>query len=189
MGLVLFCAVVGFGAIVLLDLRNLGHPVLDPVADMASYFVHADGGWLIVLAGVGCAFAAFATVPAVRAQRAVAVAVSLFGVGFLVAGLVPTQPYGDWDAPPSTATLVHGAAGWLAFLALPTAAWLLRGGPPAARWLAGVASASLVLLAVGTVEVMDGPDHLGHVLGLLERLMIAADLGWLVVVARARQRA
>jgi hypothetical protein len=170
-------------ALLCLDLLNLGHPVLDPVAHMASYFVHARGGWLIVVVGVGCAVAAFALVP--RLRRGPAVAVALFGGGLLVAGVVPTQPYGDWSGP-SAATLVHGTGGWVAFLALPVAAWLARREVPV--WPGLVAAVLVALLAVGTVEVLDGPDHLGHVLGLVERLMIVADLGWLVAAAAVRGR-
>lgn len=176
--LVLGGALAGLGALLLLDLLNLDHPVLDPVAHMASYFVHARAGWLITVVGLGCAVAAFALVP--RLRRGPAIAVTLFGAGVLIAGVVPTQPYGDWSGP-STATLVHGVAGWLAFLALPVAAWLARRAVP---WWPGLVSAGLVVvLGAGTVEVMDGPDHLGHVLGLVERLMIAADVGWLVAGA------
>jgi hypothetical protein len=170
--------VAALGALLCLDLVNLDHPVLDPVAHMASYFVHGRAGWLLVIVGVGCAVAAFSM--ASRLRRGAAVAVVVFGAGLLVAGLVPTQAYGDWSGP-SVATLVHGIAGWSAFLALPVAAWLARRSVP---WWPGLLAAGLVVvLAVGTVEVMDGPDHLGHVLGLVERLMIVADLGWLVVGA------
>jgi hypothetical protein len=171
-------AVAALGALLLLDLLNLGHPVLDPVAHVVSYLVHARAGWLLAVVGAGCAVAAFAVVP--RLRRGPAVAVAVFGAGLLVAGLVPTQPYGDWSGP-SVATLVHGLGGWVGFLALPVAAWLARRDVP---WWPGLVSAGLVVvLAVGTVEVVDGPDHLGHVLGLAERLMIAADLVWLVAGA------
>ncbi|GAB1508951.1 DUF998 domain-containing protein [Actinophytocola sp. KF-1] len=173
-------ACAALAALLCVDLLNLDHAVLDPVAHMASYFVHARAGWLITVVGLGCALAAFAVVP--RLRRGPAIAVAVFGAGLLVAGVVPTQAYGDWSGP-SAATVVHGLGGWLAFLALPVAAWLARRDVP---WWPGLVSAGLVVvLAVGTVEVMDGPDHLGHVLGLAERLMIVADLGWLVLCAAA----
>jgi hypothetical protein len=183
MVLVLGGVFAALGALLLLDLLNLDHPVLDPVQHMASYLVHGQAGWLLVVVAVGGAVAAFAAVP--RLWWAPATAVTVFGLGLLVAGIVPTQPYGDWSF--SAASLVHGVAGWAAFLALPVAAWLVRREVP--WWPALVSGALVVVLAVGTAEVMDGPDHLGHVLGLVERLMIVADLGWLVAcVATLRER-
>ncbi len=171
-------ACAALGALLCVDLVNLDHPVLDPVAHMVSYFVHARAGWLIAVVGLGCALAAFATVP--RLRRGPAIAVACFGAGLLVAGIGPTQAYGDWSGP-SVATLVHGIGGWTAFVAVPVAAGRARRDVP--PWPGFLAAALAVVLAVGTVEVMDGPDHLGHVLGLVERLMIVADLAWLVLCA------
>lgn len=175
-------AAVAVVAMVVLDLVNLDHPVLNPVAHMVSYFVHARAGWLVAVVGVGAAVAAFALV--LRLRRRVAVA--LFGVGLLVAGVVPTQPYGEWDHQ-SVATLVHGVAGWVAFIALPVAAWRLRRDVPV--WPGAVAAGLVVVLGIGTVDVMDGPDHLGYVLGAVERALVVVELGWLVLAARVvRQR-
>jgi hypothetical protein len=177
--LVLGGAVTAVVALVLLDLLNLGDPVLDPVRHMASYFVHADAGWLVAVIGCSSALAAFALVPRLRRR----VAVVVFGVGLLIAGLVPTQPYGQWDHQ-SLATVVHGIGGWAAFVAIPVAAWRSRRDVPV--WPGLVAAGCVVLLAAGTVEVMgDGPDHLGYVLGLVERLLLVAELAWLVLAARA----
>jgi hypothetical protein len=174
-------AAVAVGAMVLLDLLNLDHPVLDPVAHMVSYFVHGRAGWLVAVVGVASAVAAFAV--AVRVRRRTAVLV--FGVGLLVAGLVPTAPYGQWDDV-GVATLVHGIGGWAAFVAVPVAAWRSRADLP---WWPGLVAGGLVgLLAVATVDVMDGPDHLGHLAGLLERLLLVAELGWLVLAARTVRR-
>ncbi|HEX6353721.1 DUF998 domain-containing protein [Actinophytocola sp.] len=169
-------------ALLLVDLLNLDHPVLYPAAHMASYFVHARAGWLVTVLILAGAVAAFALLPHLRRRAAVAV----FGAGLVVAGLVPTQPYGQWDDQ-SLATLVHGIGGWAAFVAIPVAAWRLRRDVPA--WPGLVAAVLVVLLAVGTVEVMgDGPDHLGHVAGLVERLLLVAELGWLVLAARTLRR-
>lgn len=180
--LVLGGAVTSVVALVLLDLLNLGDPVLNPVEHMASYFVHGRAGWLIVVVDVGCAIAAFALAPQVRWRAAVIV----FGAGMLVAGLVPTQPFGQWDHQ-SLATLVHGLGGWAAFSAIPVAAWLLRRDVPA--WPGAVAAVLVVLLMAGTVDLVgDGPDHLGYVAGLVERLLLVAELAWLVLAARAVRR-
>jgi hypothetical protein len=158
--MVLIPAVTAVVALLLLDLLNLDHPVLDPVAHMASYFVHGRAGWLIPVVGLSAAAAAFA--------------------------LVPTQPYGQWDQQ-SLATVVHGIGGWAAFVAIPAAAWRLRRDAPV--WPGAVAAVCTLLLAAGTVEVMgDGPDHLGYVLGLVERLLLVAELTWLVLAARAVRR-
>lgn len=174
--LVLGGALVALGALLLIDLLNLDHPVLDPVAAMVSYYVHARAGWLVIVVALGCAVAAFALVPRLRRPGAVVV----FGAGLLVAGLVPTQPYGQWDHQ-SVATGVHGLGGWAAFVAIPVAAWRSRRDVPV--WPGAVAAALVVLLAAGTVDAMDGPDHLGHGLGLVERLLIVAELTWVALAA------
>lgn len=180
--MILVSAATAVVALLLVDLLNLDHPVLDPVAHMASYFVHARAGWLLVVVALSAALAAFALAPRLRRR----VAVVVFGVGLLVAGLVPAQPYGQWDDQ-SLATIVHGIGGWAAFVAIPVAAWRLRRDAPV--WPGAVAAACAVLLAVGTVEVMgDGPDHLGYVLGLVERALLVAELAWLVLAARAVRR-
>lgn len=170
-------AAVAVGAMLLLDLLNLDHPVLNPMAHMVSYFVHGRAGWLVAVIGVAVAAAAFVFAARVRRRAAVLV----FGAGLLVAGLVPTQPYGQWDHF-SVATLVHGVAGWAAFVAVPVAAWRLRKEVP--WWQGAVAGALVVLLAAATVDVQDGPDHLGYLGGLFERLLLVAELGWLVLASR-----
>jgi hypothetical protein len=151
-------AAVAVGAMVLLDLLNLDHPVLDPVAHMVSYFVHGRAGWLVAVIGVAVAVAAFVVAARVRRRAAVIV----FGAGLLVAGLVPTQPYGQWDHF-DTATLVHGIGGWAAFVAIPVAAWRLRKDVP--TWPGAVAAVLVGLLAIATLDSMDGPDHLGRLAG------------------------
>jgi len=180
--LVLIGAVTAVVALVLVDLLNLDHPVLNPIEHMVSYFVHGRAGWLVAVVGLSIALAAFALVPHLRRR----VAVVVFGVGLLVAGLVPTQPYGQWDDQ-SLATIVHGIGGWAAFVAIPVAAWRLRRDAP--TWPGVVAAVLVVLLAAGTADLMgDGPDHLGYVAGLVERLLVVAELTWLVLAARAVRR-
>jgi hypothetical protein len=181
-GMVLIPAAIAVVALVLLDLLNLDHPVLDPVEHMASYFVHARAGWLLPVVALSAAFAAFALVPHLRRR----VAVAVFGAGFVIAGLVPTQPYGQWDHQ-SLATLVHGVAALVAFAAIPVAACRLRRDVPA--WPGLVAAACAVVFAVGLADVLgDGPDHVGYVVGLVERLLLVAELTWLVLAARAVRR-
>lgn len=195
MNLTIIGAAAGLAGLLLVDLLNRDHPELDPVGDMASYFVHGRAGWVLVVALLCWAAATFAVLPVLRGHRVGAALVGLFGTGVAVAAVVPTQPAGNWDAPVSAATLVHGVAGWVAFVVLPVAAWLVNRrwrGLPLARarsMLMVTAAALLVLTAVGTVEVMDGPDHLGHVLGLLERAMVVADVGWLVAASVAGRAA
>jgi hypothetical protein len=179
--LVPVAAAVAVGAMVLLDLLNLGRSELDPVAHMVSFFVHERAGWLVAVVGVAAAVGAFALAPKVRPRGGVLV----FGVGLLIAGLVPTQPYGQWDTF-GTATLVHGIGGWAAFVALPVAAWRLRRDVPV--WPGAVAGVLVGLLAIATLDAMDGPDHLGLLGGLIERLMVVAELGWLVLASRTVRR-
>lgn len=101
--------------------------------------------------------------------------------------------------------MVHGTAAWPAFVALSVAALLLTGplvarqrtGRTALRAAAAASVVATLALAVCLVDVMDGPSlGLGSapiLVGLVERLAIAADLAWLALAAtvvngRVRER-
>ncbi|MGW6916997.1 DUF998 domain-containing protein [Kitasatospora sp. NPDC054939] len=173
--------------------------VLNPGYDLASEaisrYVHGTAGWLLPAALLAAA-AASAVLTArlgTAAGRAGRVALALWTVGVLVAALFPADPPGHWSRP-SRSELVHGSAAFLAFAALPTAAVLLRrtlaarrpGLRPALAVLTAGSITATAALTVFLVDVMDGGPSLGlgsapTLLGLVERLVIAADFGWIAV--------
>ncbi|WP_326763545.1 hypothetical protein OG978_02205 [Streptomyces sp. NBC_01591] len=100
---------------------------------------------------------------------------------------------------PSLSELVHGNAAFLVFAALPTAAALLRrtltarpahGLRTALNTLTVASVTTTAPLAVFLVDVMDGGPSLGlggapTLVGLVERLVLAADFGWVALAIAA----
>jgi len=185
----------GAGAIglVTVDLLN---PQWDPVEVMASHYVNGRAGGLIPASltaiGIGSALITAIVWPARTGRWLLA----SWCTAVLVAAALPADPPGNWDQPMSLAAMVHGVAGMVAFLVLPVAAILL------ARRRSGLASrpvrlGAAVLAVVGIghwvtfLDVLDGPSLIigGHsVVGLTERVLIFAGLGWLAALAISVRR-
>lgn len=196
-------------AIAAADVLN---PQYSPVSETVSRYVNGTAGWLITLAilCMGAASAVLvgqlgrltgqaAPVAGASARRIGRWALAAWAAGVLVAGVFPADPPGQWSNP-STSELVHGMSAWLAFAAFPVAALLLTRAL-AARWpagrlaLAGCAAASILTtgaLAVFLADVMGGPSlGIGEtptLVGLVERLVVAANLAWLGLAAVAAAR-
>ncbi|GGN41493.1 hypothetical protein FHR83_002978 [Actinoplanes campanulatus] len=117
----------------------------------------------------------------------------------ILGALFPTDPYGQWDRPPSTSGMVHGLAALLAFTSLPAAAVLFtrvwRRDPrrrPAARRLTVTAVLTVIAYLVLVLTFMDvqgsraltfGPWE--SLVGLTERLTLWSYVAWLAVAAHA----
>ncbi len=186
---------------------DLVNPDWSPVEAMISHYVHAPrGGWLIP-AGVLVMAAASATlVPLLAAHtrggRAGLALLGAWTAALAVAGVFPTDPPGHWDQPPTTAGILHGVAGLLAFATLPAAAVVLsrvwRRDPrwrPVAGALAVTAAVSVgafALFMITFVDVQGGPSLAvgpwATVTGLAERVMVWAHVGWLAVAAGGLRR-
>ncbi|GIJ78668.1 Protein of unknown function [Micromonospora phaseoli] len=198
--------VLALAAIAVADAVN---PQWSWVEHMASHFVHGRAGWLITVAGVTIAGASAMLIKLSaefnRTSRAGRIGRWMLGVwalGMLVAGVFPADPPGQWDRPPSTAGLVHGVGGLAAFLALPVAAVLLtrawrqqprwQAAGPALRVARALVLAAFAVFMVTWVDVMVGPNlSIGSqhtVVGLTERVMLWADVGWLAVAATGLRR-
>jgi hypothetical membrane protein len=182
------------GAVLIL---HLVQPGLDPRDEAVSYYVHGPFGWVLtvglILLGIGSMSLVFGLARLVEGRwgRAGRWLVGVWGLGVLLGGVFPADPPGHWNEPPSLAGMIHGNAAMLAFLALPAGALCLartfRQDP---RWrphgslfraLAAAAALSLVLFmaSLAPVFVRPGPPVL---LGLSERLLLAAYAAWLVAV-------
>ncbi|GAA3536148.1 DUF998 domain-containing protein [Amycolatopsis ultiminotia] len=129
-----------------------------------------------------------------RARRSPAV-VALLGVwcaGLTVCATVPVDPDGQAR---SFHGQLHNVAALVAFLALPTAAWLLtRRGRATCPWeprrtairrLAVGSFASVAVVLGGFVlTLLTGPTHQEVTLGLFERLLFTVDLALLLTMVR-----
>ncbi|XIE80945.1 DUF998 domain-containing protein [Streptomyces sp. SBR177] len=192
---------IGIGVLAMTAVETL-NPEYDLVSETLSRYVHGTAGWLLpaALLAVGAASVVLATrlgADGRRAGRAGRVALMVWAVGILVAAVFPADPPGHWSRP-SLSELVHGNAAFLAFAALPTAAVLLRRTLTARRpglrtALTALTAASIVstaALAVFLVDVMDGGPSLGlggapTLVGLVERVVLAADFGWVALAVSA----
>ncbi|MEC4573852.1 DUF998 domain-containing protein [Streptomyces virginiae] len=191
-------ALIGSGVLAMAVLEAL-NPEYDLIGETISRYVHGTAGWLLpaALLAAGAASAVLAVRLGTGAGRAGRAALAVWTVGILVAALFPADPPGQWGRP-SPSELVHGNAAFLAFAALPTAALLLRralaGWRPGLRTALSILTAASVTttaaLAVFLVDVMHGGPSLGPagaptLVGLVERLVIAADFGWIALATVA----
>ncbi|MFB6842694.1 DUF998 domain-containing protein [Streptomyces sp. NPDC056361] len=191
-------ALIGTGALAMTAVELL-NPRYDLVGETLSRYVHGTAGWLLPasLLAVAAASAALTARLWGVAGRASRTALVVWAAGILTAGVFPADPPGHHHRP-SLSELVHGNAAFLAFAALPTAAVLLRRTLTARRprlrtaftVLAAASILTTALLAVLLVDVMDGGPSLGvagapTLVGLVERLVLAADLGWLALALTA----
>lgn len=156
---------------------------LNPWALTVSDFAVSDRGGVIDAAMVVLAVATAVLLPALRRAhrspgRTAEVLLAAWVGGLLLAAVVPTNEPG---LPMDTAAYVHRYASVVAFLALPVAGWLLAArlpvGARAVRWLV---LASLALAAAMVWSAYPG-DRL--LIGLIERLLILAEVAVLAVVA------
>ncbi|MFJ7067705.1 DUF998 domain-containing protein [Streptomyces sp. NPDC101115] len=195
-------ALTGAGALAMAAVETL-NPGYDLVSETLSRYVHGTAGWLLpaALLAVGAASAVLTVRLGPGSRRVGRAALVVWTAGILVAALFPADPPGHWSRP-SPSELVHGNAAFLAFAALPTAAVLLRrtlaAHRPALSTALNVLTVASVTataaLAVFLADVMDGGPSLGlggapTLVGLVERLLLAADLGWIALaLAAARPR-
>ncbi|MBO3741205.1 DUF998 domain-containing protein [Actinoplanes flavus] len=205
------------GYVIATGAADLINPDWSPVEAMVSHYAHADAGRLIPLALLSLAVASAALLhrltsghepgptPGPRRTAGGKAATVLFAVwiaALVLGALFPTDPYGQWDRPPSTSGMIHGLAALLAFTSLPAAAVLFtrvwRRDPrrrPAARRLTVTAVLTVIAYLVLVVAFMDvqgsraltfGPWE--SLVGLIERLTLWSYVAWLAVAAHATRR-
>ncbi|MEU1685637.1 DUF998 domain-containing protein [Micromonospora sp. NPDC005707] len=155
---------------------------LSPWSLTVSDFAVSDRGGVIDTAMAVLAAATLVLLPALLRAGAGRLAGALlvaWSAGLMAAAVVPTNEPG---LPMDVAAYVHRYASVVAFLALPVGGWLLarRLGGRAAGWVRGLVLTSLVLAATMIWSAYPG-DRL--LIGLVERLLILAEVALLAVVA------
>jgi hypothetical protein len=194
-------AIIGLAGVgiflVTVSLLHWLQPELDAVNEAVSYYVHGNSGWLLIAGLIALGVGSVALTIGVRhtlvgsGVRIGYALLAIWSIGVLIAGIFPADPPGNWNHL-STGGMIHGNAALVAILALPASAILLaRGFRRDVRWQQR--SALLSVLAVATVISMGafmtslipvmispGPPSL---LGLTERILLAAYAAWLSMVA------
>lgn len=161
---------------------------LSPWALTISDFAVSDRGGVIDVAMVVLALASVALLYGLRRAgplRAAELLLGTWAAGLLLAAVVPTNEPGT---AMTTAAYLHRYASVVAFLALPVGGWLLARRPdlaPAARTLRALVLLSLALAAAMIWSAYPGDRVL---IGLVERLLILAEVAVLATVAVIQAR-
>jgi hypothetical protein len=171
-------------------------PDLSPLEAAVSYYVHGREGWLLRLGLMSLGLGSLALVIALSMQntrsRIGLILLGAWSAGVIAGGVFAADPPGNWDRPPSVSGAIHGLAAMIALAALPAAAvFLTRSFRRDARWrpLQGMLDLLTVIVVLSYVAFMaslapvfirPGPPIL---LGLTERILIAACLAWLAALA------
>jgi hypothetical protein len=160
-----------------------GAAVEDPVRSTFSEYVHTEQGARLV--GVAMLMVGFAALSVFGAlghlpqARHASRLVGVFGVGLVLLAVFPQEPA---DMPLTWHGAIHRYVALTAFVALPVAALLLRD-----RALRFLAVGSLATLAVFVATFVPATGARAYS-GLAERVLLAADLVILVVMARRALR-
>jgi Protein of unknown function (DUF998) len=191
-------AVAGIGLFVAAALlMHFVQPELDPIQMAVSYYMNGRLGWVLgiglVAMGIGSLSIAWG-LHLMLDRRGLGVGVWLlvvWAIGCIVGGIFPPDPPGHWDQPASLSGTIHGLAGVLAFLAFSPAAWLLSRriaaspqmvvAPRVLRQLAVLCAISLLAFFVCLAPAFS--NRAPYALGLVERVLVALYVAWLVATA------
>lgn len=180
-----------------MGLLHLFQSEINPVQQPLSFYVHGRHGWLLPLAlatfGSSAAALSLSLARTSLSHWAARWLIS-FGLGMLVAALVPADRWFPWEGPASISGWIHAA---VAVLAPP----LLLGAMGFLRRLAGVtlssqlglnvlALAYLVGLISSAVSLLVGfvGDRAPPLIGLTERVLALAAVGWLALATDTVRR-
>jgi hypothetical protein len=162
-----------------------------------SYYVHGAHGWLLTVAllsiGAGslALTAGLATLIQGKLARLGLCLLAVWGIGTILGGIYSADPPGNWDRPPTVAGAIHGIAAIVALTAFPPAAVLISRSVRKARVngidrlhtalaVASVVSFIAFFGSLFPVFLRPGPPVL---LGLTERILLAAYAAWIGVAA------
>jgi hypothetical membrane protein len=182
--------------VVVLLIEGATRPGYDAWRQFGSELSLSDQGWEqianFLICGVLClAFAVGLRRALRRARGAVAgpVALAVFGLALVVAGIFTTDPALGY--PPGAAEVktmhgaVHALAGLFVFVSLTVAcfvlAWRFARDARSRGWTVYSALSGLVVLAFFIASVV--PSGPGAPIGLLQRVAIVAGWAWIVALA------
>ena len=178
-------------------LMHAVQPELSPVDMAVSYYMTGRLGWAL---GAGLIFLGIASLSLALGFRhcltpaGAGAGLWLFvvwAIGVIICGLFPPDPPGHWDEPPSVSGMIHGVVALIALLAFSPAAWLLSrrlAGLPHQRLDARILESlailcALCLLAFFVCLMPVFANRAPYALGFVERVLLALNVGWLVIAA------
>jgi len=178
-------------------LMHAVQPELSPVDMAVSYYMTGRLGWAL---GAGLILLGIASLSLALGLRhcltpaGAGAGLWLFvvwAIGVIICGLFPPDPPGHWDEPPSAPGMIHGVAALIALLAFAPAAWLLSwrlAGLPHQRLDARILESlailcALCLLAFFVCLMPVFANRAPYALGFVERVLLALNVGWLVITA------
>ena len=169
-------------------------PELSVAHDAVSYYMNGPWGWVLAAGLVAMGLGSFCLLDAIRrgvgVSRAGLWALGVWGAGAAVGGLFAPDPIGSWNKPPSVSGMMHGGAAMVAFLAFPVAAvtlshargWRMGGG----RFLPVLAWTCVAFLVAFFATLAPAfADRAPRGLGITERLVLGANVAWLVAAGSA----
>jgi hypothetical membrane protein len=154
------------------------------IATYASDLSIGPTGWIMQAGFVACGVleVVFALgLLRAGAARAGAILTGTAGLGFIGAGLFVTDPHGTMVTSHGA---VHVASAVVIFVSVSVAAFVLRHRPGLGRWYTALA----YLAAFATLPLFASTWMAGPVLGIVQRVMLAIDLGWLCWLAAGTRR-
>ena len=177
-------------------LMHIIQPDLSPFNEAVSYYMNGRFGWVLGLGLVSLGAGSLCLYWAIRRAGAVGArlgswCLALWGAGAAIGGIFPPDPRGHWGEPPSVAGMIHANVAMIAFLLFPIAAVLLskevgqlsRSSNLQVLLRVLALSSSLMLLIFFASLVPIFVHRAPFLLGLTERLLLAAYLAWLATAA------
>lgn len=172
---------------------HIAQPEFNAVEVALSFYMNGSLGRFLAGSLVGLGVASLMLSAAIRAKfgrsipRSGLVLLATWGLGCIIGGLFPPDPYGHWDRPPSVSGMIHGIAAMIAFTSFPLAAfWLsprLQSDPRGALpGLAKLSVAMTLLFFVCLAPVFWNRAPIG--MGAAERIALAVYVCWLVLANR-----
>jgi hypothetical membrane protein len=179
-------------------LMHVIQPELSPIDDAVSYYMNGPFGWILGVGLILLGLSSLAVLWALRKRvnpteaRLGSWCLGVWGVGAIIGGIFPPDPRGHWVEPPSVSGMIHANVAMIACLAFPIAALLLSGTigrqthetrtlKPLLKVFAIASGLMLLVFFVCLAPVFS--HHAPHALGLAERVLLVAYVGWLGTAA------
>ncbi len=162
---------------------------LNPLAQPVSYYVHGEHGWLLNLAlncfGAAAVAIAFDGVGNGK-ERGPAWSLMIFGVGMIVAGIIPSDRWFPWEETPSVSGLIHAAVSVLSppLLLIPMVNELRRNGDRRRQTtlIHIVAYSTGLLTSAAALAIGFVADRPPPFIGVWERVLALSAVSWIATM-------